>query len=311
MKNIGFFYPSFTRKALTFTIDDGNMKYDSMLLDIVKPAGIKGTFNLCSNIHEGKEELSREFYRGYGIANHCKYHPFVNFDGAELTVCDEEFDEQSADPQYIYPVKDKPGYFWQIKPNGWRQMTFVDNFIKCVDEGLKELNEIFGDGRVRDYVWPYGDQNSAEVKEFIKKTHRSSRITGCTVDRYGFALPCDKYAWSYNANHLNLLEAMELYEDYPDDGELKFFAFGVHSIDFERDNKWDDLRAFAAKYGNRHDTYWYASVEEIFDYEEAIKSLEISETEVKNKSAITVYLEVGGKKIALGAGETIHTLQCN
>ena len=43
MKSIEFFYPSFTKKALTFTIDDGNMKYDAMLLDILKPAGIKVT----------------------------------------------------------------------------------------------------------------------------------------------------------------------------------------------------------------------------------------------------------------------------
>ena len=303
---IQFLYPSYTRKALSFTIDDGNMKYDQMLIDILKPAGIKGTFNLCSNIHEGKEELTREFYRGYGIANHCKYHPFVNFDGAQLVIRDEEFDEATADPQYIYPVKEKPGHFWQIKPNGWRQMTFCDNFIKYVDEGLKELNAIFGEGSVRDYVWPYGDQKSAAVKEFIKKTHRSSRITGCRVDSEGFAVPKDKYAWSYNANDMNLLEAMEKYEAYPDDGELKFFAFGVHSIDFERDNKWDDLRVFADKYGNRPDTYWYASIEEIFDYDEAVKGVAVTENEIVNNSDIEVYLELDGEKMSVKGKSTVR-----
>lgn len=303
---VQIFYPGFTRKALTFTIDDGNLKYDKMLLDILAPHGIKGTFNLCSNIHEGKEELTREFYRGYGIANHCKYHPFVNFDGAELEIRDEEFDERTADPSCIYPVKDKPGFFWQIKPNGWRQMTFKDDFIRYVDEGRRELDAIFGEGRVRDYVWPYGEQNSAEVKEFIRKTHRSSRKTGCTINLDGFAIPKDKYMWSYNANDMNLLEVMEKYEAYPDDGELKFFAFGVHSIDFERDNKWEDLYTFADKYGDRPDTYWYASVEDIFDYEAAVKGIALTEGEIVNNSEIEVYLELDGKKISVKGKSTVR-----
>ena len=301
-------YPGFLRKALTFTIDDGNLKYDQMLLDILKPAGIRGTFNLCSNVNVGQEDFLREFYRGYGIANHCKYHPFVNFDGVELVIRDEEFDEKTADPSFIYPVKEREGFYWQIKPNGWRQMTFRDNFIKCVKDGLDELNAIFGEGTVRDYVWPYGYQPSAAVNEFINKTHRSSRRTGCTLDTTGFALSEDKYIWSYNANHMNLLEVMEKYEAYPDDGELKFFAFGVHSIDFERDNKWEDLKAFAEKYGNRPDTYWYASVEEIFDYEEATAMLEISDTEIKNPSNIEVYLEIDGNKASIKPNSALRIL---
>ena len=296
MKSIKFFYPSFTRKAVTFTIDDGNMKYDRKLLDILEPAGIKGTFNLCSNLHLGNEAHTREFYRGYEIANHCKHHPFVNFDDASIVISEDEFDEQTADPSFIYRVKDKDGFFWQIKPNGWRQMVFEDDFKRYVNEGLDELNYIFGEGSVRDYVWPYGEQNNAAVKAEIRLRHRSSRKTGCTTDSTGFAIPKDKYAWSYNANHLNLLKVMELYENYPDDGELKFFAFGVHSIDFEKDNKWDDLGEFAKKYGYRPDTYWYASVGEIFDYEEAVKSIEITENGIINRSNLTVYAQVDGVK---------------
>lgn len=305
MKEIKFLYPSLTRKAVTFTIDDGNFTYDEKLLAILKPAGIKGTFNLCSNLHRGKEDFTRSFYEGYGIANHCKYHPFVNFDGVELKIRDEEFDEQTADPEYIYPVNDKPEHFWQIKPNGWRQMTFVDNFIRYVDEGQKELGAIFGEGSVRDYVWPYGEQNSAAVKEFIRKTHRSSRKTGPTIDLDGFAIPRDKYAWSYNAHNKNLLAVMEMYEAYPDDGDLKFFAFGVHSVDFERDSNWDDLREFADKYGNRSDTYWYASVEDIFDYEEAVKSLVITDTEIVNPSNIEVYFECNGEKSSVKGNSSV------
>ena len=307
MKTIEFLYPSLTRKALTFTIDDGNMKYDEMFLDILRPAGITGTFNLCSNIHKGKEALTREFYEGYGIANHCKYHPLVNYDGVEYRISSEEFDEERSDPAFVYPVKGNDGFFWVMRPNGWRHMIFEPDFSQYVVDGQKELRAIFGEGTARDFVWPYGEQDSADVKETIKRTHRSSRKTGPTIDKDGFAIPRDKYAWSYNANHINLLDVMEKYEAYPDDGELKFFAFGVHAIDFERDARWDDLKTFAAKYGNRPDTYWYASVEDIFDYEEAVKSLTVTDTSITNPTKITVYFELDGEKFTLAPGAS-HSL---
>ena len=305
MKRIELFYPLFTKKALTFTMDDGNMKYDAMLLDILKPAGIKGTFNLCSNIHEGREEITREFYRGYDIANHSKYHPLVNYDGVEYIIADEAFDSETANKDYIYRVEGHDGFYWQMQPNGWRQMVFEKDFIKFVEYGKRELDEIFGEGSVRDFVWPYREQDNAAVKEYIRRTHRSARKTGCTIDLDGFSIPKDKKAWSYNANHINLLEVMEKYEAYPDDGDLKFFAFGVHSIDFERDSKWDDLKLFAKKYGNRPDTYWYASVGEIFDYEEALSLLEIKDTSVNNRSSITLYLAIDGERISISPGEII------
>ena len=302
MRKIEVFYPSYTKKALTFTIDDGNMKYDAMLLDILKPCGIKGTFNLCSNLHRGKEQLSKEFYEGYGIANHSKYHPLVNFDGIEYVLSDEPFNEDTADKTKIYRVQGNEGFFWVIRPNGWRQMVFEDDFITYIKEGKEELEGIFTDREIKDYVWPYCEQNNAHVKEFIRKTHRSARKTGCTLDSTRFAIPADKYAWSYNATDTNLLEIMKKYEEYPPDAELKFFAFGVHSIDFERDGKWDDLRVFAQMYGGRPDTYWYATVGEIFDYDEAVKMLDISDGRVLNRSELTVYVKIDDEQVALEPG---------
>ena len=67
------FYPGWTRKAISFSIDDGNLVMDQKFKDIVEPYGIKGTFNLCSDrLTKMSPEEYREFYRGYEIANHCK-----------------------------------------------------------------------------------------------------------------------------------------------------------------------------------------------------------------------------------------------
>ena len=107
--------------------------------------------------------------------------------------------------------------------------------------------------------------------------------------------------WATN----KLLEVMELYENYPDDGRLKFFSFGVHSIDFERNATWGDLEAFSEKYGNRLSDYYYASVADILEYEDAVKALAITENEIYNPSTRTLYMKLDGREVILGAGERI------
>ena len=42
------FFPGWVRKSVSFTIDDGNIPMDEKFLSIVRPAGILGTFNLCT-----------------------------------------------------------------------------------------------------------------------------------------------------------------------------------------------------------------------------------------------------------------------
>ena len=84
------YFPGWTRKSFTFTIDDGNLEMDRRFLDIVKPRGILGTFNLCTpKFNELSAEGYRDFYRGYEIANHCKDHPTVERDGYEYPLAGE------------------------------------------------------------------------------------------------------------------------------------------------------------------------------------------------------------------------------
>ncbi len=67
---VTFTFPGFTKKSLTFSIDDGNLEMDRRWLDIMRPAGIKGTFNLCRDYTEADREKLVSFYEGYEIANH-------------------------------------------------------------------------------------------------------------------------------------------------------------------------------------------------------------------------------------------------
>jgi len=309
MKKIDLnFFPGWTRKSLAFTIDDGNIAMDKKFIDIVKPAGILGTFNL-HHLRSLTPEEYREFYRGYEIANHCKQHPLAMTDGQRYEVADEPLDRTTSrdytpDDPVVYR-SDIDGLYYmhhhpeRKKPEGWYGVASTDTYISLADESRAELEAVFGAGSVKAFVWPYGKQRNAAVLADLRGKYNSIRRTGCAGDSENYRLPADRFDWTYNANNVILLAEMEKYEAYPDDGELKFFSFGVHSVDFERTGNWDDLVAFADKYGNRPEDYYYASVTDILEYEDAVKSVEITDTAVKNPSDRTLYIKIDGKRYTL------------
>jgi hypothetical protein len=302
-------YPSFSKKALTFTIDDGNITYDAKFLNILKPHGIKGTFNLCAPNRATPEEY-RAFYEGYEIANHCKNHPFCFEEGQPFRVSDEPLDTLNSkeyteeDPvvyrsavEDVYKIHMIPA---RIKPDGWFSITTRENYVRFARETREELEEVFGKGSIKSFVWPFREQtNTVLFDTLVSDGYNSIRKTGAIGDSTGFALPSDRMRWTYNAVCTNLLELMAKYESYPDDGNLKFFCFGVHSYDFERAEKWDDLREYARLYGNRPSDFWYATVSEIFEYEDAVNELQTTDDAVINGSDVALYLEINGERVVI------------
>ncbi len=300
------YYPGFVRKAITFTIDDGNLRLDKKFIDIVKPTGILGTFNLSGAdlVGHTKEEYLT-LYEGFGIANHCKLHPVALDPAVEYSYSDDKFDKESADPSLLYRT-DREGLYRIAGNKGWRLIADKSTYLSLVDEGLSDLEEVFGKGNVKSYVWPYFEQKDASILEEIEaRGYRSARKTGEVKDSTSYALPADRMRWSYNAAHLSILTEGKKYDEYPDDGELKFFAFGVHSHDFENSDNWGDLEAFCELYGNRREDFYYASVDDIFDYQDAVNALVITESSVTNPSNIPVYLKLDGEFIILPAGQTV------
>ena len=292
------YFPGWVRKSITFTIDDGNVTLDRKFLDITEPAGLKGTFNLNTPLKRLDAQGYRDMYRGYEIANHCRYHPLAFFEGLTLPpVKDEPFDKATADPTYAYKLDTG---VYRICTDLWRTYAEDDAYIACVLDATRELDEVFGAGTVRDFVWPYREQPNQNVCTQVKALgFRSVRKTGCVADSTGFALPADRQAWSYNANNKNMRELSKLYDTYPDDGNLKFFCFG------NADN-WDVLEDFCRDLGNRPGDFWYASVGDIFDYEDAAKALTVTETEIKNDSPIDLYVKINGEPTVIHAHTTLQ-----
>ena len=70
----------------------------------------------------------------------------------------------------------------------------------------------------------------------------------------------------------------------------------VHGLDKCKAN---ELLEFSKLIGNRQGEYYYASVGDIFAYEDAVKSAEVTEGRIKNNSALTLYATVDGERITV------------
>ena len=297
-----FYFPGWTRKAITFTIDDGNIPLDKKFLSIVKPAGILGTFNINPPLKKGfTPEDYRKMYHGFEIANHCTRHPLAFDPSKEYKFTDEAYDEKTADPEYLYKTDMEGLYLYKYTPRYWSYIATADTYCKLVEDGKRQLEEVFGEGSIEAFVWPYGLQKNPEVLDRIIKMGYTSVRKTCDSS---FELPKDRFNWSYGAHHTTLREKAEAFEALEDDGELKWFCFGVHSHDFENNNCWDILEDFAQKYGNRPEDFWYATVRDIFHYEDAVKAATVTENEIVNNSEITLYAKINGKRVTLFPGDS-------
>ena len=297
-----FSFPGWTKKAVSFTIDDGNLRLDKKFIDTVRPGGITGSFNLCGIGKMGSltPEEYREFYRGFEVTNHCKSHPKVILPDDNYVIADEPFDFATADKEKIYK-SNIDGLYYKYFTTWWGYVATTEAYIKLIDEGKSELESVFGEGSVVAYVWPYHSQKDQRLHDHLKAAgYASVRTTGMA----DFTLPKDRMNWCYNANHTNLNARAAEFDALADDGELKWFCFGVHSHDFENNNCWDVLETFVANYGNRPEDFWYATVRDILEYEDAVNLAEITDTEITNNSGKELYAKIGEKKIVIPANST-------
>ena len=304
------FYPGWTRKAISFSIDDGHLPMDKKFIDVLEPYGFRGTFNLCSErLARMTPDEYRAFYRGHEIANHVKYHPAAFADGETYEISDEPFDPETSDPSKLHPFGNVEGVYHKARQNGtWLRIANTEAYKRCVEECHRELEEVFGKGSVRCFIWPYGRQKNRELIEYAAAIpgYYGDRINNCigaSPEQY-FAPPNNERFY-ISARQNNILEVAKEFEALPDDGELKFFCFGIHSIDYERAEKWGDLLTFARIYGARPEDYFYAPIGNIYDYSEAIKQIEITDTVIKNPTDLDLYVKVDGERRIVKAKRSI------
>lgn len=316
------YYPGFVRKAVTFTIDDGKIDLDTKFLDIVGPAGIKGTFNL-NRVTDAETAVYLALYDGYEVANHHQLHAVPFRDPAdyytgksfESLIKDEIWNSATADTSYVYKTKTEGLYYINyhyFEPSAigktiWHAMATNETYFEYAEITKENIEAVFGEGSVVGFAYPNGILTET-VKQYLKDAgYLYARKTGAIKATTGFALPADRFEWSYNADVNSLLSVMAQFDAYADDGELKFFSFGVHSKDFETaEGGWDTLRQFAELYGNRSDDFYYATNRAIFEYEDAVKALEIKNDRIINNSNIAVFVTVNNEKVVIPANSIYY-----
>ena len=316
------YFPGFVRKAVSFTIADGIVEYDTEFINIVKPAGIRGSFNLISTRLNRSGLTDEEYvalYSGFEVSNHHVFHPlpWFGFDGfspedfSSLKVHDSIIYDDSVknelDSSYIYKSETDGLYFidysyhffkdasWKY----WHPIMTNDAYAKYADETKKDIESLFGKGCVVGFAYPHGKTNDIIKKYFKDSGYLYARGAYGRADNTAFSMPSDRFDWSNNAIHSNLNEVMADFDALADDGNLKFFSLGVHASDFL--GKWHILQEFADKYGNRQNEFYYASVREIFEYEDAIEALEIKDDELVNNSDVDLFVTLDGKRTVISA----------
>lgn len=273
--NIFMRFPNGKAKALTLSYDDGVIQ-DKRLIDILKPYGIKATFNINSGmfgaedaVNAGRMSLKqvKELYAnsGHEVAIHSLTHPFLEKLPLPIAV-----DDVLAD--------------------------------------RKNLEETFG-GVVRGMAYPFGTYSDTLIEALRDIGIAYSRTTISTHD---FRLPLDWLRLTATCHHNDTLLS-ELTEKFinanPDDERFRresllFYLWG-HSYEFDNNDNWNVIEEFAPKIGNRDDI-WYATNIEIYDYIEAYHNLKFSVNGewVYNPSGLAVWFEKDGKLQTVFAGET-------
>lgn len=263
-------FPNGKAKALTLSYDDGVIQ-DKRLIDILKPYGIKATFNINSGLFseqdvtdKGRMSLkqAKDTYIGSGheVAVHAVTHPFL---------------ERLSPPDLAREV-------WQDR---------------------QHLETHFG-GVIRGMAYPYGTHNTAVVEALKTFGIAYSRTTVSTRD---FRLPVDWLRLTATCHHNDpaLPDLTERFlAESPSSDPWLFYLWG-HTYEFDDHDNWQVIEDFAAKIGNREEI-WHATNIEVYDYITAYRNLQFSTdaTVVYNPSCQTVWFEKDGTLTHVCAGET-------
>lgn len=221
------------KKALTFSYDDG-VTQDRRLVSLFNKYGIKGTFNLNSEllgldghlIREGmrishvKVDPSeiRELYAGHEIAVHTLTHPNL----AEVTD-DEEI-------------------------------------VRQVEQDRENLSELAG-YEVTGMAYPGGGVNFTEHAAEVIRKRTGVKYARTTVCNYGFDRQEGEALYQFQPTVYHILEMDRMlalgkqFLESETDVQQIFYIWG-HSYEFDYHDTWKDFEAFLEMMSGREDIFY-------------------------------------------------------
>ena len=264
MSNIYMRYPGGLSKALTLSYDDG-VDTDIRLMDILDKKGIRCTFNINSGLFspEGTIFPPEKYHRRM-----TERQALEAYSGRPHEVA-----VHALTHAYLDKIP-QPMATWEVAAD------------------RKNLEAIFG-GTIRGMAYPYGGF-SDEVVEALKCCGIAYSRT--TKASYSFVLPTD-WLRLHPLCHHNDARLNELCDAFlaknVQFAPIIFYLWG-HSYEFEKDNNWERIEAFAEKMGGIEDI-WYATNIEIYDYIQDYNRLQFSidGTYVYNPTARELFFTAG------------------
>ena len=261
-----FVYPEGTRKALTFSYDDGQ-NFDRRLAELLRSHGMKGTFHLntgkmgrCINgeVFVGAEEL-KEVYAGHEIACHGVEHRNL--------------------------------------PTVTEQQVLLE-----IQEDRKRLEEVTG-SMVQGMSYAFGNY-TPEIIRIAKSL--GIKYARTVNDTCGFFTPADFMEWHPTCHHDNrLLELGDKFLDVAGFYELPLMYVWGHSFEFGHSGDWSVIEAFVEKMAGKDDI-WYATNMEIYTYVTATRQQEFSADgmTMHNPTAVNVWVKTENGFVEVESGET-------
>lgn len=261
-KKIYTCFPEGKHKVLTMSYDDGKLD-DRRLVAMFNQYGIKGTFNLNSNLLMDENRIPqsewRELYEGHEIACHTQTHPTMARCPITLAVREILEDRERLEQITGYPVR---GLAY---PNG--------SSTREIKDALASLGIKYARGVI--------SQNESWKDNYL------------TTPAY-FGIPEDFYQWVPTCHHnQNLIEIAKTFTELTKRQYLYMMYVWGHSFEFSRDDNWEVMEEFCKLVGHREDI-WYASNIEIVDYLEDAKRLRFMAdgSKVYNPNAQSIWISV-------------------
>lgn len=272
-------YPGGKAKALTLSYDDG-IRADCRLSELMKNAGIKGTFNINSGLFRSPEEAA-------DAENHHQR--------LSLSECLDTYD---------------PAFF-EVAAHGYlhQYLTALDNASACCEvlDDRRMLEQIF-DRQIRGMAYAYGATNNKMV-ELLKIC--GIHYCRTTVSTGEYRLPATQEDWlrlPATCKHTNP-RLMELCDNFLACSNVRaplmFYLWG-HSYEFGDDNNWYVIEEFIEKMKD-HDDIWYATNIEIYQAWADFQRLEFTAdgTRIFNPNLRSVWFTtLNGKPREIKPGET-------
>lgn len=181
-----------------------------------------------------------------------------------------------------------------------------EQVVQQVMDDRKNLERIMGT-TVRGMSYPNGSYSPA-IKDMLP--HLGIEYSRVVETTKGFGLPNDWLEWKGTCHHKDhLMEQAEKFVALFKTQYLYLMYVWGHSYEFDNDNNWEIIEQFCEFAGGRDDI-WYATNLEIVDYIKAYGQLKFAASceFVYNPTALSIWLEVGGKHMEVKAGSTVSLL---